>query len=71
MQTAAQSNAGFVNTMIQDAYSTPDPAASACHTAQLETGRGARADMLAAYAFSPGADARVAPYVTDHRLAPT
>ena len=70
-QTAAQTNAGFVNTVIQNAYGTPDPAASAFYTAQLDSGRGARADVLAAYAFSPGVDARVAPYVTDHGLALT
>jgi hypothetical protein len=65
---ARLSNAEFVDRVIRNAHGAPDPVASAYYTAQLDAGAGTLADVLHAYAFSPGIDARVAPYITDHGL---
>ena len=62
------SNAEFVDRVIQNAHGVPDPVASAYYTARLDAGAGTLADVLHAYAFSPGIDARLAPYITDHGL---
>lgn len=70
------SDADFVASLIRNAYGAgaSDPGAVAYYT-QILSGAGtpaalldARAAVLDAYAFSPGIDARVAPYVTDRGL---
>ena len=62
------SEADFVATLVRNAYGpdASDPEAVAYYTQALGRFPDARADVLHAYAFSPGIDARVAPYVTDH-----
>ena len=61
-------DADFVATLVRNAYGpdASDPEAVAYYTQALGSGAGTRADVLHAYAFSPGMDARIAPYVTDH-----
>jgi hypothetical protein len=61
-------DADFVAALVRNAYGpdASDPEAVAYYTQALSRFPDARADVLHAYAFSPGMDARVAPYVTDH-----
>jgi hypothetical protein len=61
------SDADFVALLIRNAYGpdASDPDAVAYYTQALATGGGTRADVIHAYAYSPGIDARVAPYITD------
>ena len=58
----------FVAALIRNAYGpdAADPEAVAYYTQALGRFPDARSDVLHAYALSPGVDARVAPYVTDH-----
>ena len=62
------SDADFVAALVRNAYGpdAADPEAVAYYTQALGRFPDARADVLHAYAFSPGMDARVAPHVTDH-----
>jgi hypothetical protein len=61
------SDADFVAALVRNAYGpdASDPEAVAHYTQALGRFPDARADVLHAYAFSPGMDARVAPHVTD------
>jgi hypothetical protein len=62
------SDADFVAALVRNAYGpdASDPEALAHYTEALGRFPDARADVLHAYAYSPGMDARVAPYVTEH-----
>lgn len=55
-----------INRIIENAYGGPDPGAQAYYLGQIQAGHGTLANVIDAYAFSPGIDARVAPYVTNN-----
>ena len=67
LATNGLSDADFVASLIRNTYGADasDPGAVAYYTQALRNG-GTRADVLDAYASSPGIDARVASYITDH-----
>lgn len=65
----ATDNASFVNLLQRNVYGTADQATTNLWSNLLDRGRVTRGTVADAFAFSPGADAKVLPLVTNQGIA--